>query len=196
MQGPACFVQETVSGIGIYNKNKKNPTIRYGVVQDSTRVHPLSSASLHAADIRVCQYFQFSFSALWESHSCAQKWNCSLFLCYWWTLKFDLCSVTSRTAPPPTHPQLNCWLWNLIIFSITDPSALSEVPDHPQRILILQAYWLTGSLPPGSLPLNQIPTHRSTRVHLAHVFTSVLLLSEWDLCFYDRLLPTPSASFA
>lgn len=52
--------------------------------------------------------------------------------------------MTSLTAPAPSIKLLTV---ESHYFSVTDPSALSEVPDHPQRILVPQAYGPKGSLP-------------------------------------------------
>lgn len=73
--------------------------------------------------------------------------------------------MTSLTAPPPSIKLLTV---ESHYFSITDPSALSEVPDHPQRILVPQAYWPTGSLPPVLIPIKPDPDpqiHAGTRGH-------------------------------
>lgn len=73
-QGSECFVRET--GSRMDPKKKKESDMELCRI---TRVHPHLSASLHTADIRLGQYFQFSLSVHCGSPIHTRKSEIALF---------------------------------------------------------------------------------------------------------------------
>lgn len=105
--------------------------------------------------------------------------------------------MTSLTAPPPSIKLLTV---ESHYFSITDPSALSEVPDHPQRTLVPQTYWPTGSLPPVLIPIKPDPDpqiHAGTRGHAClHLCSCCQSATSAFMTVPLPPPPPPSISFA